>query len=519
MVKGVIAAGHQHTAEAAAQLLDEGGNAYDAIVAAGFTACVVEPVFASLGGGGFLVGHHQNGDNCAYDFFVQTPLQAPAADRDFYPIVANFGTAQQEFHIGLGSVAVPGVVKGLFAIHRDLGQLPMAEVMAPAIQAARQGIRLNSFQGYFFRLVRAIYLSTPESRRIFGRGDDKNELVGEGDLLTLPDLAATLEALLTEGDDLFYKGEIGQKLAALHGAGGAVSSDDLEAYRTIKRKPFEFRFRNNRILTNPPPASGGIMVAFAMDLLSSCGTDICGPNALDCVAYLAKLARVMAMTDQARMQRMLPSQCGALDTEAMFEPEHLDLYRQLLLEGVQQTRGTTQISIADGLGNVASMGLSNGEGCGHVIPGTGIVLNNMLGEQDICPFGFVDIPTNQRMSSMMAPTLAFQADGAIIATGSGGSNRIRTTVLQVLMNLLEFGMLPIEAVESPRIHFEDDQLQIEGGYSRETADALAADFKNVERWQGRDLFFGGAHTVRVNLKQARFEGAGDSRRAGVSITV
>lgn len=515
MVKGVIAAGHQHTAEAAAQLLGEGGNVYDAIVAAGFTACVVEPVLASLGGGGFLVSHQQNGGDCAYDFFVQTPLQAPAADRDFYPIVADFGTAQQEFHIGLGSVAVPGVVKGLFAIHRDLGRLPMAEVMAPAIQAARQGIRLNSFQVYLFHLVNAIYSSTPECRRIFGR-EGNGEPVSEGELLVFPDLAATLEALLIEGDELFYKGEIQQKIAHLYEAGGTVSGDDLKAYQVVKRTPFEFRFRNNRLLTNPPPASGGAMVAFAMDLL---GAEAPGERVFDSGNYLSTLAHVMAMTGQARIKRMLPGQCGALDTEAMFDPGHLDLCRQLLTEGMQQTRGTTQISVADGLGNVASMGLSNGEGCGHVIPGTGIVLNNMLGEQDITPFGFANIPTHQRMSSMMAPTLVFQADGTIIATGSGGSNRIRTAVMQVLMNLLEFNMHPIEAVESPRIHFEDEQLQVEAGYSTKTMDTVTAKFESCKLWQGRNLFFGGAHTVWVNLEQGRFEGAGDSRRAGVSITL
>jgi len=516
VVKGVVAAGHQHTAEAAAQLLGEGGNAYDAIVAAGFTACVVEPVLASLGGGGFLVSHHQNGDDCAYDFFVQTPLQPPVADRDFYPIVANFGAVQQEFHIGLGSVAVPGVVKGLFTIHRDLGRLPMAKVMAPAIQAARQGIRINSFQAYLFRLVNAIYSSTPESRRIFAR-EGSGDPLSEGDLLVFPDLAATLEALLAEGDGLFYQGEIQQKIALLYEAGGTVSSDDLKAYQVVKRTPFEFKFRGNRLLTNPPPASGGAMVAFAMDILSVRGEGEFEERVFDSSDYLSILARVMAMTDQARMKRMVPSQCGALDIEAMFDSGHLELCRKLLAEGVQQTRGTTQISVADGLGNVASMGLSNGEGCGHVIPGTGIVLNNMLGEQDINPFGFSDIPTNRRMSSMMAPTLAFQMDGTIIATGSGGSNRIRTAVLQVLMNLLEFNMSPSEAVQSPRIHFEEDQLQIEAGYSVETMDAMSAEFESCKLWQGQNLFFGGAHTVRVNLEQAIFEGAGDPRRAGLSI--
>ncbi|MGB5178913.1 MAG: gamma-glutamyltransferase, partial [Gammaproteobacteria bacterium] len=153
-MKGAVAAGHPATAEAAAWILEAGGNAFDAALAGLCAACVAEPVLTSPGGGGFLLAHRDGGKNTLYDFFVQTPLRKrPVSELDFYPIVADFGTAQQEFHIGMGSIATPGTIKGLFQIHSELGTLPMREIVKPAVDFARQGIELNRLQAYIFSIV------------------------------------------------------------------------------------------------------------------------------------------------------------------------------------------------------------------------------------------------------------------------------------------------------------------------------------------------------------------------------
>jgi gamma-glutamyltranspeptidase/glutathione hydrolase len=167
-LKGAAATGHPLTTAAAEEVLREGGNAFDAIIAAHFTACVAEPVLASLGGGGYLLAEPAEGKSRVYDFFAQTPLNRPAGELDFYPISADFGPTSQEFHIGLGAVATPGSVKGMFAIHRDLGTMPMQRLVQPAVRAAREGVRINSLQAYIFDVVSPIYLATPGAKALYG---------------------------------------------------------------------------------------------------------------------------------------------------------------------------------------------------------------------------------------------------------------------------------------------------------------------------------------------------------------
>ena len=206
---GVIAAGHPATAQAAEEILREGGNAFDAIVAAHFAACVAEPVLCSLAGGGFLLGHRAGDKPIVYDFFVQTPRHRhPLSELDFFPILADFGTTQQEFHIGVGSIATPGCVKGLFRIHQDLCTMPMQRLVEPAIALAKEGIQLDDFQAYIFGIVQPIYLATPEAGAIFANPDNPSEIISAGQRLYFADQADLMDVLAREGADLFYRGEI-----------------------------------------------------------------------------------------------------------------------------------------------------------------------------------------------------------------------------------------------------------------------------------------------------------------------
>jgi gamma-glutamyltranspeptidase/glutathione hydrolase len=178
------------------------------------------------------------------------------------------------------------------------------------------------------------------------------------------------------------------------------------------------------------------------------------------------------------------------------------------------SRGTTHISVADAEGNIASMTASNGEGCSYVMPGTGIMLNNMLGEEDLNPGGFHQWKEGSRLASMMSPAIAEMADGTRFALGSGGSNRIRSAITQVLVNLLDFGMTPDQAVSAPRIHLEGDMLSIEPGFAADAQEALEAIAPEAHVWPEQNLFFGGVHTVSVK-HGGIFDGAGDPRRGGV----
>ncbi|MDH3644856.1 MAG: gamma-glutamyltransferase, partial [Gammaproteobacteria bacterium] len=426
---GAIACGHPITASAAEEMLREGGNAFDAAIAAQFAACVVEPVLASLGGGGFLLAHPVDATACVYDFFVQTPChKRDSAELDFFPIHADFGTTTQEFHIGLGSTATPGSVAGMFEIHRDLGSLPMSRIIEPAVRAARGGVRVNELQASIFDIVKPIYLAKPEARTAY---DD----LREGHLLCQPALAETLEALGREGSALFYAGEIGASLVRLCAdSGGHLGSDDLRDYAVMRRKPLALAYRDAQVLTNPPPSAGGILIGCALALMSERDISRAGFGSAE---HLATLVEAMHLTSQARVDLLAHAdRTGELDAGLLAR------YRQQVLKQPRFNRGTTHISIVDKAGNVAAMTLSNGEGCGTLIPGTGVMLNNMLGEEDINPGSLGDWASAVRMTSMMAPTIVERGSDWRAALGSGGSNRIRTAILQVVSNLIDFSDQP-----------------------------------------------------------------------------
>lgn len=505
-MKGAVATGHVKTSEAANLILEAGGNAFDAALAALCAACVVEPVLTSFGGGGFLLSRQASGESRLYDFFVQTPRRKrPPEQIDFHPIVADFGTAQQEFHIGMGSVATPGTVRGLFDIHRQLGSLPMREIMAPAIDCARNGVVTNSLQAYIFSIVAPIYLATGQARSIYGKGNDCDRLCKEGESLRQPELADALEILAIEGDRLFHEGEMAQLIVEqCRIEGGHLTIEDLRNFRTEVRKPLTNRYRSAEIFTNPPPSSGGMLIRFAQQLLSEVETD---DLQFGSVEHLGKLALIMQQTNQARHTHA--AHADTLDHALM------EQYRSVIRNHPVTARGTTHISVIDEAGNAASLTLSNGEGCGHLVPGTGIMLNNMLGEEDLNPGGFHQWQENVRVSSMMAPSLAIEND-RLIATGSGGSNRLRTAILQTLCNMIDFDMPVEEAVSAPRIHFERGLISIEPGFPQASVDALIADYDDYHLWESLNLFFGGAHTVTYD--GSAFRGAGDPRRGGIFIS-
>jgi len=515
--RGIVAAGHELTAQAAARVLQEGGNAFDAVLAAMCAASATEPVLTSFGGGGFLLALPADGPARVFDFFVHTPRERrDPGGLDFHPVTVDFGAVQQVFNVGLGSIATPGVVKGLFRIHRDLGRMPMREIVAPAIDCARNGVTLNALQAYIFRIVEPIYTWSSEARAIFGSPAERDRMVGEGELLRQSELADLLEVLAIEGDDLFYRGEVaGSIVEQCAGGGGCLTRDDLERYRVELREPLEVDYGGVRVLTNPPPSSGGILIAFALRLLDR--VDELRGAGFGSRDHLRRVALALEATAQARIDAHIDESTAHPDAVQLLDETLLERYRAQVREGARASRGTTHISVIDRRGNVAALTASNGEGCGHIVPSTGIMLNNMLGEDDLNPHGFHRWQPNQRMTSMMSPSILRWPAGRIVATGSGGSKRIRTALLQVMINLIDHRM-PIEpAVESPRIFFEDGKLSIEGGFPRGEIEQLLEDYPRHQLWDDLNLYFGGAHSVERDA--AGFHGAGDPRRGGVSLTV
>lgn len=512
--KGAIAAGHPATAEAAATMLEAGGNAYDAAIAAVLAACVAEPVLASLGGGGFLMAKPAGQPATLYDFFPQTPMATTPASGglDFHPVLADFGPAQQPFHIGLGSMATPGLVRGLFRLRRDLASMPMARLIEPAVRLARQGVKVTPLQAYILEVVQSIYLATPACRAAYGSRLHPGRTAAAGEVLVSPAFADALETLAAEGEDVFYAGPIGDALAADCAAhGGLLTRADLADYRVAVRAPLEVAFHGARVLINPPPAIGGLLVGFGLELLA--GRDLDGA-AFGSARHLRRLAAALALTNQARAEFPL-HEIGETEAAGFLEPARMAAYRRRLAGGPVASRGTTHISVVDAAGNAASLTATNGEGAAYIIPGTGIMMNNMLGEDDLNPGGFHRGPGGLRLRSMTAPCLVEFADGRIEAVGSGGSSRIRSAMLQVLVNQLVFGLDLRQAVDRPRLHVEGSRLSLEAGFEAAAVAPLAEIFAPVERWDDINFFFGGVHGVRFDPRTGAFDGAGDPRRGGV----
>ena len=508
-MKGAVAAGHRLTAQTAAEVLKAGGNAFDAAVAAFFTTCVCEPVLSSLSGGGFLLARDRRGRTRLFDFFTHTPrVKVPPQALDFYRVTVDFGSTTQDFHIGMGASATPGTVSGMFSVNEALGTMDMRELVQPAVELARTGVEVDAFLAYLLGLVSPMYKT--ESLAPLFAGPDGRELVTPGDVMKNPDLAEVMEVLAREGRDLFYRGEIARGIQNLCEGRGHLRYEDLTNYATVERVPLSVKYRDHHLFTNPPPSAGGTLIGFGLNLLSH--FDMSGFE-FGSVDHIRMLAEVLVRTSAARAEHFTEGpHSGLLDQELV------ESYQRQVADVTASYKGTTHVSVVDAAGNIAALTVSNGEGCGELLPGTGIVMNNMLGEEDLNPAGFHRWNTDERMSSMMAPGLLLDRDGGMTALGSGGSNRIRTAILQVVSNIVDFHQSAEAAVDSPRIHIETEVLNIEpglaGGRSRDLLDA----FPEHRLFEQPNMFFGGVHTAGVS-PSGHFHGYGDARRNGAAIVV
>ncbi|MEM9767069.1 MAG: gamma-glutamyltransferase [Cyanobacteria bacterium P01_D01_bin.71] len=508
--KGVVSAGHALTAAAGADILHQGGNAFDAAIAAVMTAWVAESVLTSAGGGGFLLAHTSRGENCLFDFFSQTPRRNRLSRApDFYPIYANFGDTVQEFHIGLGSMAVPGAIAGLLHIHQRLGRLPLAAIAEPAIHHAQQGVTVNPFLAYVYELLEPILTATDAAKALYTHN---GQLLKAGDTLQMLDFARTLQSIVAKGAAVFYEGAIAQQIAQdCRAIGGYLRGQDLQQYRVIERQPLSLNYRNTTFLTNPPPSSGGTLIGFALKLLEPLDLGQIPWGSSD---YLTTLTQVMALTNAARRNGFDSRLYDPNIAAAFLSSEQLQTHQQTLTQRVNRLGSTTHISVIDAEGNAASVTTSNGEGSSYVIPQTGIMINNMLGEEDLHPHGFHQWTVNQRISSMMAPTMVLQAGKPQLVLGSGGSNRIRTAILQAIANVIDFQMPLAAAIAAPRTHWERGTLHLEPMDDRplESLDHLP-DTTKVIPWQQQNMYFGGVHAVGMD-ESGELWGAGDERRGG-----
>lgn len=514
VTRGTIAAGDARTAAAGIEMFRLGGNAFDAAAAAVLASFVTESSLTSAAGGGFLLAHTQDNQNILFDFFSQTPIhKRPQQEVDFYPIHVNFGDAIQEFHIGLGAIATPGNIGGIYHVQQKLGKLPFHVVTEPAIHYAKYGIEVNEFQTYCWQILQPILTATKAARQIYA---PQGVLLEVGDKLFMPDFAVTLNYLAERGVQEFYRGDIARQLIKdCQIDGGYLTEADLAQYQVIEREPLTINYRGNTLLTNPPSSSGGILIAFALELLSQFELSKIG---FGTPQHLQILTEIMRLTDRARKEKYDTNVYQTNIAETFLAAAQITEYASQLNSVVNKWGSTTHLSVVDDEGNAASVTTSNGEGCGYIIPGTGIMLNNMLGEDDINPHGFHQWQENVRISSMMSPTIVLKDNRPEIVLGSGGSKRIRTAILQVISNIIDFQMPVDLAVNSSRLHWEDNVLNLEPGWSEEAiANLISADETSL-LWNKQNMFFGGVHTVMED-ESGIISGAGDKRRNGAIASI
>jgi len=487
---GMIAAGHPLTAEAGARVLRNGGNAVDAAVAAMLTSWVAEPLLTGPGAGGYMLVAGAGEEPVLLDFFVAAPGHGANLDEraELVPVEVDFaGDARQTFHVGASSCGTYGNPAGVAAAIRRWGSMELADLAAPAASLARDGVVVNAQQAEVVQLLEGIMRSTPQCARIFVPG---GRLLGEGNVSRDSELGDSIERLGAEGAAPFYSGDIADRVVSwIAERGGVLTAEDLRCYEAIEREPLRVGYRGRDVLTNPPPSAGGILLALALGLLDN------GPAP-------PALATIVLAMEEAQSQRT------AEFVEGLAAPGFAD---RLL---ASRLGSTTHISVMDGDGRACSVTCTNGEGSGVIVPGTGIHLNNIMGEADLSPLGFHRAPAGRRMPSMMSPTVVMSGDDVHVAMGSSGSNRIRSALLQTIVGVVDHDLDAGDAVAAPRVHFEEGVIYAEPGIPLQE---LRFDPHEIQAFKAQNMFFGGVQAVCRDPDTGELSGGGDPRRGGVAV--
>jgi gamma-glutamyltranspeptidase / glutathione hydrolase len=505
-MKGVVAAGHPLTVEAGADVLRGGGNAVDAAVACILMSFAAESPLTGPGAGGFMLVHTAGGEDHMLDFFVAAPGKGLDALEpvELTPIDVKFADeAVQRFNIGPSSCGVYGTTAGVDEALRRFGTLPLADLMERPASAAREGIEVTAMQGFLFTVLEPILRSTPEASAIYA---PEGELLRPGDTIRLPELADLLVRLGAEGPGFLYHGDVASKVSAwVRERGGLITEEDLATYEVVEREPVQVAYHGREVLTNPPPSSGGILIADALGILER----------LEDPYNVVTIAEVIASTNRARDADFL----HGLGTEGYLERFlAADALDSVATEVRTRLGSTTHISVLDAEGGCASVTCSNGSCSGVIVPGTGVHLNNMLGEEDLNPLGYHRHEPGARVPSMMAPTVVLREGRPEVALGSAGSNRIRSAILQTTLHVVDGGLPAQEAVDRPRLHVEGEEVEAEPGIDPDALEELRRRGWTVRRFAERNLYFGGVQAV-ARTADGKLSGGGDPRRGGTASVV
>jgi gamma-glutamyltranspeptidase / glutathione hydrolase len=459
-MRATIAAGHPATVEAGLEILGEGGSAADAAIAACLASCVSETVMTGLlGGGHAIVFDASSGLVRNLDCFVAVPgLGAERHEVELLELDVLFGAELVHYAVGIASCGVPGVPAGLEALHREHGRLPWPRLLDPALRLAREGVEFPEAHAACLAMLAPV-MTMNEGARIYSPG---GELLPAGGRLEQPGLVRALELLAEEGPRSFYDGSLADALLELMDErGGLVTRADLQAYAAVWTEPVESEYAGTRFLSRA------------------------GLSALP--EAFSRLPRLRGLSPAERA---------------------LTLARALDDAGPESH--TTNLVTTDADGNACVLTTSLGLGSGDFLPGLDLHLNRMLGGAELIRGA---LEPGDRMGSMMAPSLAFDAEGLTFAAGAAGGTRLRSALVQVTAGVLDEGLDPQKAVSQPRLHPAAGLVHLEPGFPEEVLAALADAGLEVRAWPARHHYFGGVSVVTRN------GAAGDPRRSGAAATL
>lgn len=501
MRRVAVAAGSPLAARSGAEIADRGGNAVDAAVAATLVGMCTEPGIIAPGGSAYLTIWPPHGDPVVIDAYAAVPGRGLAtAPEGFGTRVAMTYGGGMETLVGHGSVATPGGFAGLGEASAEFGARPWTKVVGPAVDVARRGFLLSATAAAYLAYARKpIFDMTPESRRALRRPDGAP--IGEGERVIIEGLAEAMESIAIEGPDVFYTGWIGQAMAddmAVHG--GRLTAADLAGYQPIRRDPIVVAADDWMVATNPAPAIGGATMAAMLLLAEDHPFKAWTPE------EVRRLAAIQRSVLEYRERRLDDTGDRHAAVAALLEAARVGDHRSLL-----DSPSTIHTSAVDTDGLACAITISAGYGSGVMIPGTGMWLNNSLGELELHPHGLGRFDAGDRLPSNMAPTVARRPDGAVLAIGSPGASRITTAVSQVLLNVFHLGMPLSDAVAHPRIHVETFEgsptIACEPGMPVEAFDGM-----RVRSFPDLSMYFGGVGVAMFDPRAGLFQ-VSDSRRA------
>ncbi len=485
------------------EVAEHGGNAVDAAVASTITGMVAEPGMIAPAASGFITVWPSDGPPVVIDGYAEMPGRglAPGEVEGHGRRVSMAYGGGMETLVGHGSVATPGAVAGLGLVSERFGASGWRDAVTPTVAMAERGFPMSPVSAEYLSYSREpIFGVHPDSHRAIHHPDGTPIL--EGELVRIDGLASSLQAIADRGPGEFYTGDLGQRMAAeVRGNGGRLTEEDLAAYRPIEREPIVVDVDDWQVAVNPPPALGGSVLAAMLLLLDdhpfSAWTD-------DETRRLATVQRAVL-----RYRSRVLENAGDRPEAAR---RLLEAARVGDLGALLESPSTIHTSCVDSDGLGVSITVSAGYGSGVMVPGTGLWLNNSLGEMELHPAGLDGVAPGERLPSNMSPTVARRADGAVLAIGSPGASRITTAIAQVLLNFFHLGMSLTEAVDHPRLHVEffdgRPTIAYEPGIPVEGFDDLVA-----RRFPDLSMYFGGVGVTMWDPVAGHFE-ARDPRRAG-----